>query len=85
MSAIDEYLGELERLKSATAIESLTNPVSHDAYGLGVAIGMQKGLDIAKAALEKILSNGDGNNGKEFAGQRPLIDRTPRPRANRTG
>lgn len=85
MSVIEKYLAELDRVTVDAAINSLASPVSKDAFGLGVAVGLQEGLKLARTTLEKVLGDdGDGENeNRSFAGQRPIIE--PRPRSRRAG
>mgnify|MGYP001606731258 CR=1 FL=1 len=55
MGTLEKYLAGLVELKNRSAVDSLNNPVSKDAYGLGVAVGIQQGVTLAADLLEKVL------------------------------
>jgi len=80
MGVVEKYLAELEELKSKTAIDSLANPASKDAYGLGVAVGIQQGLTLARSTLEKVLKGDEEDEPIRREGEEPLI----RPKWDRT-
>lgn len=65
MPVLERYLGALETLQSQVAMDSLTNVAEGDknAFGFGKAVGTLEGLKLARAALEKVLSEQEAESG----------------------
>lgn len=76
---VEKYLTELGELKSKAAIDSLANPSAKNGYGLGVAVGIQQGLQMAQTKLEEVLKGDEDNEPIRRKGEEPLI----RPRQQR--
>lgn len=72
MGVIEKYIAELQELKPKAATDSLQNPESKDGYGLGVAVGIQRGIEMAQQKFEQVLK-GDEDEPRRREGEEPLI------------